>query len=581
MYLPLLLLLLGAAPAATPDTPMLSDAQKEEILAKTQVIRLDADLSTLSDSERYVVERLMEVGAIFQDVYESSRHQQALPVRRSLEQAPAESLDRRLYRQFQGPVVTTLDNQRRPIAGASPEVPGRNVYPWGVTREELSAFIRSHPERRAEFMDPLTVVRRADADSLRRDLAALRRHPVVAGLHTDVVARLHALSRKPDAAAFYAVPYAVAYAPQMVQAHALLRLAAARIEDEDAHFADYLRLRATDLLTNDYGGGDAAWVTGAFKTLNAQIGAYETYDDELFGQKAFYSLSILRRDARATARLEQALRGLQTLEDALPYAPRKKVRSTIPVGVYEVIADYGQARSANTASILPNDPDHASRYGRTVLLRANVLRHPEVHASNLETWKAAMAPQHHGELQAEGSFNRTVWHEIGHYLGPDRDAKGVPLITALEDAYSPLEEMKADLVSLYSAKALRESGHFDARALTAVYASGILRTLNNVRPRRAQPYQTMQLVQFNWFVDQGLLEMTPQGLRIHHARYHAAVASLLEKILALQASGDRDAAEAFLTRWSRWEAPHEELAARMRAKQRYRFRVPSYAAFGD
>src|SRR5690606_15297484 len=98
MYLPLLLLLLGAAPAATPDTPMLSDAQKEEILAKTQVIRLDADLSTLSDSGRCVVERLMEVGAIFQDVYESSRLQQALPVRRSLEQAPAESLDRRLYR---------------------------------------------------------------------------------------------------------------------------------------------------------------------------------------------------------------------------------------------------------------------------------------------------------------------------------------------------------------------------------------------------------------------------------------------------------------------------------------------------
>jgi hypothetical protein len=36
-------------------------------------------------------------------------------------------------------------------------------------------------------------------------------------------------------------------------------------------------------LSDDYESGDAAWVTGHFKTLNAQIGSYETYDDELYG----------------------------------------------------------------------------------------------------------------------------------------------------------------------------------------------------------------------------------------------------------------------------------------------------------
>ena len=39
---------------------------------------------------------------------------------------------------------------------------------------------------------------------------------------------------------------------------------------------------------DDYESGDAAWVTGHFKNLNAQIGSYETYDDELYGVKTFF-----------------------------------------------------------------------------------------------------------------------------------------------------------------------------------------------------------------------------------------------------------------------------------------------------
>ena len=45
--------------------------------------------------------------------------------------------------------------------------------------------------------------------------------------------------------------------------------------------------RARDLLTDDYESGDAAWITGRFRNLNAQIGSYETYDDELMGTRAF------------------------------------------------------------------------------------------------------------------------------------------------------------------------------------------------------------------------------------------------------------------------------------------------------
>jgi hypothetical protein len=51
------------------------------------------------------------------------------------------------------------------------------------------------------------VVRRATAANQQRDLAALRRHPVLDTLHPGLRARL---SRPASAGAFYAVPYPVA-----------------------------------------------------------------------------------------------------------------------------------------------------------------------------------------------------------------------------------------------------------------------------------------------------------------------------------------------------------------------------------
>ncbi|HSP79633.1 MAG TPA: NUDIX hydrolase, partial [Myxococcaceae bacterium] len=395
--------------------------------------------------------------------------------------------------------------------------------------------------------------------------------------------RLRALAAKPDPALLYAVPYALAYAPRMTKAHRLLWEAAEAVEREDSEFAGYLRNRARDLLSNDYESGDAAWVRGRFKRLNAQIGAYEVYDDELFGSKAFYSLSVLLRDEAATARLQQALQGFQALEDSLPYEPHKTVSSDIPVGVYHVIADFAQARSGNTATILPNDPLHARRYGRTILLRSNIMTHPELFATGRSAWEAVVAEPFHAHLGQSGGFNRTLWHEVGHYLGVDRDVKGRAVNSdALEENSSAFEEMKADLVSLYLGKVLRERGFYDDTTLRELYASGILRVLPAYRPRRDQPYQTMQLMQLNYFLEHGLLEARPEGLHLHYERYHEVVGSLLREVFALQRSGDKAASDRFIDKYTRWdESLHGALAAKRQARQRYRYTLVKYAALGE
>jgi hypothetical protein len=568
--------------------------QSQPIIEKTQTIRLAPDLSQLSAEERKAIAKLLEVGKIFQSIYEDQRHHQALSSYRNLQ-----ALDRSfvskppivlnlltLYRLFQGPIATTLENKREPFLPVDPVVPGKNMYPWGVKKEEIENFLAAHPEKHDELMDIRTVVRIANSVNADSDLARLRKHPVLDTLHPGLQKSLLEISRKgakaQSSSGFYAVPYSVAYADELIKAHGLLNEAAGALQKDDEEFARYLRNRARDLLSDDYESGDAAWVTGHFKNLNAQIGSYENYDDELFGVKTFFAFSLLATRQQETTALRQAMKGLQALEDSLPYNHHKKVREDIPVGVYDVIADFGQARGANTATILPNESYLARRYGRTILLRANIMREPNIFEGTSRAFAAAVGEDQAKALTSDGNFYRTLWHEVGHYLGVDRTKDDRDLDQALQDDASALEEMKADLVSLFVAEALHKQGYYNNEVLKSVYAGGILRVLQNNKPRRDQPYNTMQLMQWNFFLENGLLTFEKGRLQIHYEKYHSVVGKLLAKVLEVQYAGDKAAADRFIDQYTTWkEEFHGVIAKNMRDQSRYRFRLFKYAALGE
>ncbi len=566
------------------------EARSNEILARTETIRLAPDLSRLDPGEQAAVRELLQVGRIMQRLYEDSRHAQALTAEDALAREH-ERLGRpkatenllTLYYLFQGPIATTLDNTREAFLPVSPQVPGRNVYPVDISKAEVGAFLAAHPGKSESILAERTLVRRATAENVERDLATLR-NGALAMLHADLARELQMLAKAPDAKMLYAVPYAAGYHADLGRAFTHLMTAAGQIEATDPEFARYLRNRARDLLSNDYESGDASWVTGRFRRLNAQIGAYETYDDPLYGRKAFHGLSLLIQNEQATIELRKRLAGLQDLEDALPYEGGKRVKEDISVGVYDVIADFGQARGTNTATILPNDPLFSRRYGRTILMRENILKNPQIFAADLRVWRAAISDPHADELTSEGGFQRTLWHEVGHYLGVERDKSGRTLDVALEEYADALEEMKADLVSLFVVDRMARAGNVDTPMLRGVQASGIRRVIQGVQPRQDQPYQLMQLAQFNYFLDKGLLAIDPSSARlsIRYERYSDTVTALLREVLQVQHSGDKAAAAKFFETWGTWTPDlHEKLGARVRAAQGARFRIVKYAALGD
>ena len=569
--------------------------ESQKIRDKTVVITLAPDISGLSDNEKSAVFKLIEVGRIFQKLHERMRHHQSLTAYEELlhldeelrsPQATQNLID--MYYQFKGPVGRMLDNKSKPFLPVDPKTPGRNVYPWGIKKEEIETFLAKYPESRSWLLDLRSVVRRTTKANIKADLETLDTYPTLDILHPGFRGMLRKLKSNPGDKVFYACPYSIEFAEPLLQAFRHLNDAADLLDDDDTEFAGYLRNRARDLLSDDYESGDASWVTGHFGNLNAEVGSYEVYDDQLYGVKSFFACNILIRDKEQSAALREAIKGMQSLENSLPYEPtgwdgrgdKKKVREDIPVGVYHIVADFGQSRGTNTATILPNESEHARKYGRTILLRYNILKNPVLYEVRQAAFQSAVAPEHADDLTPEGGFYRTMWHEIGHYLGVDRTHDGRELGEALETSASKLEELKADLVSLYLVKGLRERGYYTNVTATGVYADGVRRVLLKNKPSLTQAYRTMQLMQFNYYVERGLFEFDAENgrLKVHYDKYHEVVSSMLAEVLVLQQIGDMAAANEFIEKYFIWKADlHGVLGGAMKNKETYRYAMVKYA----
>jgi len=255
-----------------PDTYW-SPQQVAEILDKTRHVFLDPDLSALTASERSAVKKLITAGHIINDLYEDSMHPQALSSKRALQALSIDDQHRQalldLYYISKGPIASTLDNRREPFLPVAAEEAGKNVYPDGMSRAKMDPVLEARPDLASGLLDLRTVVRESSAVNLKRDLTMLDQYPLLDGLHPGLRKRLKDLSSGADKVGIYALPYSVRWAPEIMKIYALINGASTDVADDDPDLAAYLALRARDLVSDNYEGGDAAWVRGSFKHLNA------------------------------------------------------------------------------------------------------------------------------------------------------------------------------------------------------------------------------------------------------------------------------------------------------------------------
>ncbi|WP_420456365.1 dipeptidyl-peptidase 3 family protein [Rubrivirga sp.] len=506
----------GPSPTATTDGLAAASAQDSTLLAllgQYTTVRLDADLSGLSDSTRAMLPHLIAAARALDDVF----WQQAYGDRDSLLAGLSEPA-RRYVTINKGP-WDRVDGNAPFLPGVGPKPLGANLYPADLTKDELLAAADLYPER--DLTGLYTLVRR-------------------------------------EGTQLVGVPYHQAFAEAHGRAAAHLRAAADLAQDPGLE--RYLRLRADALLADDYQPSDFAWMDMRDNPLDIVIGPIETYEDGLAGFKAAHEAYVLVKDLAWSDRLRGYARLLPELQRGLPVDDRYKTETPgadADLGAYDVIFVAGDANvgSKTIAINLPNDEAVQLEKGSRRLQLKNVMR--AKFDRILVPIAEVLLPDDQRDLVTfEAFFGNTMFHEVAHGLGIKNTVTGRGTVReALQDRASALEEGKADVLGLYMVQQLIERGEWDEATLDEHYVTFMASVFRSIRFGASSAHGRANLVRLNDFLERGAVvpEATADGevWRVVPDQMGPAVEALARRILTLQGDGDYDAVDTFVRQYGR------------------------------
>ncbi len=498
-------------------------------LARYTPVRLTTDLSKLTPKERRMLPLLIDAARTMDTIF----WRQFYPARDSLLGAVSDSSLRRLIVINAGP-WDRLDGDAPFVAGIGPRPPGAEFYPHDMSKEQFE------------------------------EAASGKRGSALRSLYTVV--------RRDSTGGLAAVPYHEAYADQVTLAAAKLRSAAA--EAEDPGLRRFLDLRARALETDEYTASDLAWLDMKNNTVDIVIGPIETYSDHLFGYKAAAESYVLVKDKEWSARLARYAGLLPALQRGLPVDAaykRERPGSDSDLNAYDAVYYAGEAnQGGKTIAInLPNDEQVQLRKGTRRLQLKNVVR-AKFDRILSPIADEMIAPAQRRNVTFDAFFANVMFHEVAHGLGIKRTLRGNHGVReSLKDQASAIEEGKADILGLYLATRLLQSGDLTGTTIEDHYVTFLASILRSVRFGAGDAHGRANAAQISFFADNGAFTRDSSTGRyaVNVPRMRSAVDSLAARLLRFQGDGDYEGAKRFMAERMQLTPTLEDDLRRLEAKK--------------
>jgi hypothetical protein len=498
----------------------------EQRLARFKPVEMPFPLERFSAREKVLINGLIAASRDLEGIYWRQNSPDDIDINNALassKEPRAQAL--RQYLWINGSHYDQID-ENRAFIGREPMPPGRNLYPRGLTRADIEAYVAAHPDQKKAVYDERTVVELISRDPLR--------------LKT--------------------TPYHVKYKRWLESAATHLRKAATA--SGDRAFAAFLRSRARALTTDDYYASDLLWVGLQNPKFDIIFAPYETYLDDLLGVKTSYGAAVMVRNEEESRKLAAFQKYVPDIQDALPLAaadrPSKKGHAT-PMEVMDTPFRAGDLRHGyqSVADNLPNDPRIHEKVGSKKIFFKNYMD-ARVEYVILPIVKRLVRADQASRASAEGCLTVVLMHEISHGLGPAfarQDGRQVDIREAIGPAYSGLEEAKADVTGMFGLKWLVDHGALPRERLEEYYASYVAGIFRTVRFGTGEAHGRAQMMEFNFLSERGALTRDAAGrYGIDYSKMPEAIAAVTKELLEIEATGDRSRAESWFARYDKMPA---------------------------
>jgi hypothetical protein len=462
--------------------------------------RLTTDLNVLSEKEKQMLPLLLEAAQIMDDIFWT----QAYGDKKELFTEDLEEYTQKFLKINYGP-WERLKNNEPFIEGVDPKPAGANFYPADMTKEEFDAW------------------------------------------DDETKTSLYTLIRRNNDGNLVSKPYHVVYEAEVSRASDLL-LKAAELA-EDAGLKNYLEKRAQALLTDEYYESDMAWMDMKNNTIEFIVGPIENYEDQLYGYKTAYESFILIKDKDWSEKLEKYAALLPGLQEALPCEPAYKNETPgvdSDMNVYDAIYYAGDcnAGSKTIAINLPNDEKVRENKGSRKLQLKNSMQ-AKFDKILVPISEVLIAEEQRKHVKFDAFFENTMFHEVAHGLGLGNTVdKSTTVREALKDAYSSIEESKADILGLWCVYQLNEMGELGEKEMMDNFVTFMAGIFRSVRFGAASAHGKANMMRFYYFQKTGAFERDPETgtYRVDFEKMKESMLSLSELVLKIQGDGDYETA---------------------------------------
>lgn len=468
---------------------------------------LTVDLSHYTDNQKEMIGLLIDASQIMEDLFWRQAYRD--DYKTWLASIGVDDA-RRFAEQNYGP-WDRLDSDNPFIEGIGAKPPGANFYPRDMTKEEFDAAYL--PGKVGQY----SIVRRNAAGELTL------------------------------------IPYSVAYKDELSAAAELLHQAADLAES--AEFANYLKLRAAALISDDYQVSDMYWMDVKDNEIDLVFGPIENYEDKLFGYRSAFSSYVLLKDLDWSARLARFADFLPVLQEGLPVADEYKQESPgsdSDLNAYDVVYYAGDSNAgAKTIAInLPNDEAVQLAKGTRRLQLKNAMQAKFEKILN-PIADVLIDDSQRKHVTFEAFFANTMFHEVAHGLGIKNTIDGRSTVReALRDVAASMEEGKADVLGLYMITELFDAGELEDVVLEDYYVTFMAGIFRSVRFGASSAHGKANMVRFNYFLEKDafIRDAETGKYRVDYEKMREAMTSLSHDILVLQGDGDYEGAQELTNR---------------------------------